>query len=125
MLQKEEIVILSQESKIIDVLESMNSLGMPIAILINEKQRLAGIVTDGDIRRGFISGSSNRDPISSIMNRNPEIAFDTDENELISDKLNHKFQHIPILNKDQKIVGVFSNEEKVSILTCRVIKYVF
>ncbi len=112
MLQKEEIVILSQESKIIDVLESMNSLGMPIAILINEKQRLAGIVTDGDIRRGFISGSSNRDPISSIMNRNPEIAFDTDENELISDKLNHKFQHIPILNKDQKIVGLFSNEEK-------------
>tara|TARA_B000000475_G_C15996555_1_gene447152 strand:- start:293 stop:1975 length:1683 start_codon:yes stop_codon:yes gene_type:complete len=112
MLKKEDLVIVSQNSTILEVLESMNSAGMQIAILTDENERLAGIVTDGDIRRGFISGSSNRDLISSIMNKNPEIALDTDETEFVSNKLNHKFQHIPILNKEKKIMGLFSNEEK-------------
>ena len=112
MLKKEDLVIVSQNSTILEVLESMNSAGMQIAILTDENERLAGIVTDGDIRRGFISGSSNRDLISSIMNKNPEIALDTDDTEYVANKLSHKFQHIPILNKEKKIIGLFSNEEK-------------
>src|SRR3989344_609999 len=47
--------------------------GLPggIALVLNKKGQLSGIVTDGDIRRGLARGLSDKGKISEIMNPSP------------------------------------------------------
>lgn len=46
-----------------------------IAIVVNEDKKIIGSVTDGDIRRGLISGVALTQEISAIMNSHPTIAI--------------------------------------------------
>lgn len=48
-----------------------------IALAMDKKNVLIGIVTDGDIRRALLKGASITDPVTSIINTNP-ITFSKD-----------------------------------------------
>lgn len=42
-----------------------------VALVVDKKDKLVGVVTDGDIRRALLSGASLEDSIEKAMNRNP------------------------------------------------------
>lgn len=42
-----------------------------IALAVDGDGRLAGVVTDGDVRRAFLGGSSLETPLASVLTRNP------------------------------------------------------
>ena len=61
------------------VLDRMNAIRkvdptMPrgIALIVDTKNRLTGIVTDGDVRRAFAKGVTVKDPISKVTNKKPD-----------------------------------------------------
>lgn len=43
---------------------------MQIALVVDEKGHLLGTVTDGDVRRGIVSGCSLDSAVAQIMNKN-------------------------------------------------------
>jgi nucleotide sugar dehydrogenase len=50
---------------------AMNGLPSGIALLVDDDQRLKGVVTDGDIRRALLDGTSLDDPVEKIAVRDP------------------------------------------------------
>ena len=43
-------------AKIKDVIKNLTKSNLQIALVTKEKDKLVGTITDGDIRRGFLSG---------------------------------------------------------------------
>lgn len=53
------------------VLEAMTQSGKQIVLVVDADRRLAGVVTDGDIRRAMLRGASLDAKVDEVVNRAP------------------------------------------------------
>lgn len=75
------------------------------ALIVDGKERLVGILTDGLIRRALLSGFTLFDPVSQIMDKDFFYLNEDSANEAIY-HFSQKIKFIPILTKDKKIVQI-------------------
>lgn len=84
------------------VREAMASFGIDnigTALIVNEKNYLEGIVTDGDIRRYIIKDDDLNKPIKEIMIKNPVTAKWGWPKEKIIKLINPRVRHLPIIDE--------------------------
>lgn len=108
LLRKENLPIVSRETKLKDAIISMSS-GRLGTVIIVDKNRVVGVLSDGDLRRALMDESFSIDcNVEDIANMNPK-TFD-DENLLASDALqiieSLKIQLLIITNKDKELIGL-------------------
>jgi len=108
MLNTNELVILSSKSSIIDVMEAIDKMASPIALLTYDDQSLHGIVTEGDIRRSLIKGFLTTDPVMKIMNEKPVTVNYTQPLNEIHNLFTHKCKYLPVLDNERKIAGLYN-----------------
>ena len=83
-----------------------NAQGM---LFTTEKQKLIGVLTDGDVRRALIQGASLDDPVSQFCNRD-FIALHKDASvQEIQRTLSPRVKIVPLLDSDGKIVDYASS----------------
>lgn len=100
-------VLINTENTIREALEIINNEALRVALVIDEKQHLVGIVTDGDIRRGLLNNLQLSDPISSIMNQSPTTAkAGTSRQKLLELMESKGILSIPILDDDYRVIGL-------------------
>jgi dTDP-glucose pyrophosphorylase len=95
------------QSSVTDALKKLDILGFKATLfIVDDKNKLIGSLTDGDIRRGFISGFSLLDSVLEFANRDPQHlrqgAYKVAE--LIA--LRKEFSIIPIVNAENQIVDI-------------------
>ncbi len=78
-----------------------------IALIVDEKQLLKGIVTDGDLRRALIAGVSMGAPAAMIMQRsfiygNPEMSM----NKIFLIMQEKSIRHLPIIDEQGVLVDL-------------------
>ena len=95
--------IISSNSVILDAIKKLNepSNYEKTLFVIDDKKKLIGSVTDGDLRRGFIKNVSSLEKITKIMKKNP-IAYNNFKS--INKIKGIKFG--PILNKKKQIIKI-------------------
>ena len=71
------------DTSIHDALKVINHREGQIALVVDGEQKLLGTVTDGDVRRGLLSGIDVQSPVSMIMNLDPVKAKPSDDRQLI------------------------------------------
>ena len=103
--------LLNSISKINDtllsVLEKINKLETQTVYITNNDDELVGVITDGDIRRGLISGLSIDDNISKFMHKKFNYLNEGNlDFSLIQRYRNKKYKSIPIISKNKKIVKI-------------------
>ncbi|MEZ9845388.1 nucleotidyltransferase family protein [Vibrio breoganii] len=99
--------LISQSSTIKQALETINSEALRVAVVVDEKQRLLGVVTDGDIRRGLLNELALDEPVSKVMNSNPiSASMTTDKDTLVALMEEKQILSVPILDTNNKIVGL-------------------
>ncbi len=89
----------------------LNETGTRILFVVDKSSHLTGTVTDGDIRRGIINGSSLGDSLSGIMNRDYLfVSADSKERDSLARDLmqKHLVNHIPALDRQGNIKDVIS-----------------
>ena len=64
-----EDISISPGSTIRQAMERMTDAKTGIVLLVQENNRLFGVLTDGDIRRAIISGSGLETPIGELATR--------------------------------------------------------
>jgi len=99
-----------------DVMQAIDKIGSRYALIVDENEKLKGIVTDGDIRRGFLAGKKGDDLVDTIMNSSPVVARDNLNNEEMLQLVNEKYAQIPIVDNDGKVKGVISYQDKNVLL---------
>ena len=101
--------IVKETSTIRDALVSLNQITRDTQslLVINDKNQLVGTLTDGDIRRGLISGSQLTDEVATIMHRDfkfiNQSEYDVAHLKAFRER---RILFIPILDEERHIVDV-------------------
>ena len=109
--------VLTQESTIRNVVENLNFTGQKIVLIIDSDGKFLGTVTDGDIRRGLLSGLNLESEIKGIINFNSVKVYEetdiSDMNDLI---VKEKVWQIPVVDDLSRPVGLYSRDEIITPL---------
>lgn len=85
MIDSWKKVVLGPNATIRRALEVIDAESLRVALVQNEAGHLAGVVTDGDIRRGLLEGICLDDAVSLVMNTSPITAeYDAPRQELLA-----------------------------------------
>ena len=89
---------------LLEAIHIINENTKGACFVIDQNNRLTGVVTDGDIRRSILNSVSLDSSISEIVSSNFVFGTESDSYEDLYSKLDEKVRIIPIINKDGKVV---------------------
>ena len=111
-----ENIKISQNATIKEALKIIGDGAMQIAIIVDEKDKLLGTLTDGDIRRGLLKGLDLNSSIESLISRNPICAKHTDTKKSILELgLSKKLHQIPIVDDTGKILDIQAINDLIKV----------
>ena len=85
------------------------------AIVVDKETKLLGVVSDGDIRRGLLAGTSLDDSVDKIMNCNPTVAsLELNKEQLIELMESKSILSIPVVNNEMVVVGLRTLHDSLS-----------
>ncbi len=103
------IFIADEEIGIVDAMKMIdkNSKGI---LYITREGKLAGSLTDGDIRRYIIKGGDISSPARLAMNSNTKFVTDEDRSKAISLMNKFTIYSVPVVDNDKRIIGIIFSE---------------
>lgn len=108
---KLKTLLIMPETNLKQAMKKLNDTAEKILFVVDEGSRLLGTVTDGDLRRGIISGLKFTDTVERVMHRGfVAVTLETPEMEECARHfmMKHKIEQIPVLDGRGAIVDVVS-----------------
>ncbi|MFC1586761.1 CBS domain-containing protein [Planctomycetota bacterium] len=105
-----DLICCSPTANVKNVVQMMvdNNIG---SVLVTEKRKLAGIFTERDLMKRVViqEMSLTGTVISDVMTSNPETVHEDEGMESVFCRLlGANFRHLPVVNKDEDVVGIIS-----------------
>lgn len=106
----------SLNTSIRSAIECIDQNGRGIALVIEGECKLAGTITDGDIRRAILAGLTLDTPISEVLPEVPPITacYGTPSADLLHIMRNNMVRHIPLLGSDGQVVDLVTLDDLIS-----------
>jgi perosamine synthetase len=105
-------LLLNKQSCVKDALTLIDNNTLGICFIVNDENQILGTLSDGDIRRGLISGATVDTEVSELMSTQfTQLPVDTD-NVTIIKTLNRKVKIIPLVNENGIVVD-FATSNKL------------
>jgi len=106
-MQSYKKILLTKNATIKEALEVIDKGAIRIAIVLDEDEKVVGTLSDGDVRRGLLSGLSLDSSIENLYYKEPTVANINDPKELIVQKaLSKQIYQIPIVDNDGHLVKI-------------------
>ena len=102
-------------------LKLLNNPEIRTLFILNEDDQMVGTVTDGDIRRGLLSGLNISNSISDFMFKDFISISDSFSLEDIKTLKANGVDLVPVLNQDKKIIRIVDLSKKKSLLPVDVV----
>lgn len=119
MLYDIQSIMVPESKNIFEVMKAINESASKFAMIVDNEERLVGIVTDGDIRRGFLNGHDAGEPVKNIMNRSPIVVKEGMSRETMLELVNEKYAQIPVLDENGRVKGVITFKDKSVLLDAK------
>ncbi|AAY79474.1 CBS domain-containing protein [Sulfolobus acidocaldarius] len=88
--------------------EEMKKHNIGSLIVIDNRGKVSGIITERDLVRAIAEGNINS-TVSNYMTRNViGVTENFDPNQALQVMLDHGFRHLPIIGKDGRVKGILS-----------------
>ena len=95
-------LLITKDQKIIEAIKKINSSRIKILFVVDNKNRLIGSISSGDIRRSIRKKINPYNSVLKIMNKNPKYSLNTSE-----DKFNlNSLICLPIIDKNRRIINL-------------------
>jgi dTDP-glucose pyrophosphorylase len=106
-----------EETSILESLKIIDSAGTQFLMVTNQHDKLLGVVTDGDVRRGILKDIPLSSSITSIMNRKPRtLPQSTKRREALEFLHSNCITHVPIVDSNGIVKEVISlSDEDLSL----------
>lgn len=112
----------SPSSSILEVARILQETSTRIALVVDSHERLLGIVTDGDIRRGLLAGVSSDESCEKVLNVSPRVIGPEGHlDEALRLTSGGEAGAIPIVSQDRVVHGVWVSQMSQERLNNRVI----
>lgn len=107
-------ILISPHITIHEALSLLDETALRILLVVDNEQKLQGTITDGDIRRGLLTGLTIEDGVSSIIFDNPTVGFVNESNsEIVKKATSKKLHQIPIVDAEFRVVGLKEIDELI------------
>ena len=98
---------LRENSTIKEALQIINQGAIQIALVVDDKDRLLGTLTDGDIRRGLLKNYTLNDSINDLYFKKPITSLNSESKEKIIQKaIKNQIYQIPIVDENNILVDI-------------------
>lgn len=91
---------------IVEAMERIDANAHGILFIVNEKDKLQGTVTDGDVRRWIIKSGKLDVKVSEIMNKDPKIIYRKEINNAQAYMKKVQVKALPVLDSRGKVVDI-------------------
>jgi dTDP-glucose pyrophosphorylase len=106
--------LLHGDATIKDAINVLNVSGLRIVLAVDENEKLLGTISDGDIRRGLLKGLQLENSLAVIWNHEAIVVPENMSTEMVKGlMLVNKIQQIPIVDENQRLVGLYLWDEFV------------
>lgn len=102
-----EQTLVGPDTSLREALEKIDRTGTQMALVVDERRRLLGTLSDGDARRGLLKGLGLADKVSAAMYTQPTVAHAGEDTQLILATMRGLGLHqLPIVDADGVVVGL-------------------
>ncbi|MEC7817653.1 MAG: nucleotidyltransferase family protein [Pseudomonadota bacterium] len=99
--------LLARGATIGDAVRSLDHSGLQIVLVMTDEERLAGTITDGDIRRGLLRGLGTSDPAQEVMQNDPMVVPPNLDRQIVLQIMSaNKIHQLPIVDKTRRVTGL-------------------
>lgn len=103
-------IIINDNTRIIEALKLIDKNKKTFLIVLNEKEAIAGLITEGEIRRQLINGGNLNDKL--LYNKHfKSININENFTSLFEHFKSEKINFIPIVNDENKLINVISKKQ--------------
>jgi perosamine synthetase len=110
MIQK---MICKKTDSLIQAMKIINENAMGVVFVIDDKSKLCGVITDGDIRRSLLNDFGLDVKIERILTGEFTFGKVGESYDSLLKKISHKVKVIPIVNEKQNVVDFFEYKQNV------------
>jgi len=104
------VFLIPESAPLRDALAKIEANHHGIILTTNESGAVAGLATDGDIRRKLLEGASLDAPIVCCVNREFVWADPATPREMLLKQLDQRIRVIPLLNAEKRLTGIVSRD---------------
>lgn len=106
--------VVSPETPLGRAIERIDASAFQVALVLKADGTLAGVLTDGDVRRAILRGQGMQSPVSEAMNCTPTTALvSTPRNEVLALMRKQVFHQLPLLDEVERVVGLVTLDELI------------
>lgn len=106
--------VIYENQTIVEALQKIDLNAKGILFILNDKDRLVGTLTDGDIRRWLIKTGNLNGNLTNIMNKAPKFICRKDITSAQQFLKKYSITAVPVINTKGKIIDViFKSDEKI------------
>lgn len=107
-------IVVSPETSLADTINKIDASGLQVALVLAPDSTLLGILTDGNIRRAILAGTSLRVPVSEVMNPHPTVMPEsTPRDEMLALIRRTTIHHLPLIDDAQRVVGLVTIDQLI------------
>ncbi len=110
MAKGEDVPVVEEGCKISDAIIEMSKKGLGVVAIVNKQEKLAGLLTDGDLRRAIEKKINMYDDIiDNVMTKNPKwIIKDILAAEALQRLKKMSLNNYPVVDTDMHVTGVLT-----------------
>lgn len=110
--------------KLVEIMERIDANANGVLFIVDDKERLIGAISDGDIRRQLIrTGNLNAD-ITEFMNKTPKFLYAADKPNALSFMKKKKIHAVPIVDEQKKLLDVILDNDDIGFVKKDVLSHV-
>lgn len=99
--------LLPPNATMLEAINIIEQSGLQIGLVVDKEMHLLGTITDGDIRRAILRGTSMQEKAEKIMYKNYTSAQEQESDEKILSIMQEKIiRHLPVLNNKGQVVDL-------------------
>ena len=101
-------IVISCDSTIRAAMEAINANSREFVLIRDHAGRIAGLITDGDIRRGLLRGLTLESSAADVMTRDFVSATPGIDRAAVLDLMKARtIRHVPVLDADRRLVAIY------------------
>lgn len=104
--------LIPQTATVVEAMQKIDLNAKGILFVIDEKEKLIGVITDGDIRRWLIKTGNLQEVVQKIMNKNPKVIYCKEIKTAKEFMEKYSITALPVVTTKNFISDIIFKEEK-------------